>query len=297
MKTKEQVIENKKNNKATTDLKNELLKNSKEQFSKILIPLIKEVWQNEKVPSSWNRGSIKSLWKGKGDKECLKNHRGITISSAIGNIIEEIIDKRMAKIINFSPGQAGGVKGAATSDHLFLVRGLMATAITKKQNLFLTFFDVEKAYDRADINNMLHVMWNAGIKGKMWRILRDLNTNLKAVVKMRFGTSREISRVIGGKQGSRVFGRMFSKQMDILSDDFIENRNEKVKVSENLSIGCLEWVDDVLSCTTGMKNQITVLENVDDFARKSKLEWGETKSQVMQVGKKIKVPEKWKLGE
>ena len=63
-----EAIENKKNNK-DTDLKNELLKKSKEQFSKVLTPLIKEVWLREKVPSSWNRGSIQSLWKGKGDKE------------------------------------------------------------------------------------------------------------------------------------------------------------------------------------------------------------------------------------
>ena len=121
------MIENKKNNKATTDLKNELLKKSKEQFSKVLTPLIKEVWLREKVPSSWNRGSIKSLWKGKRDKECLKSHTGITISSAIGNIIEGITDKRMEKIIKSSPGRTGGIKGAATSDHLFLLRGLMTT--------------------------------------------------------------------------------------------------------------------------------------------------------------------------
>ena len=84
-------------------------------------------------------------------------------------------------------------------------------------------------------------------------------------------------------------------EMDTLSNNFIDKRNEKVKVNDEFSIGCLELIDDVLSCTIGMKDQISVLNIVDDFARKSKLEWGEAKSQVMQVGKKIKAPEKMEI--
>ena len=86
--------------------------------------------------------------------------------------------------------------------------------------------------------------------------------------------------------------------MDTLSDDFINNREEKVKINDSFSIGCLEWVDDVLSSTIGMKNQLSVLNVVDEFAKKNKLEWGEAKiSQLMQVGRKIKTPENWKLGD
>ena len=291
------IIENKKNNKASTDLKNELMKNSKDQFTKILMPLIKEVWLDEKIPKCWNKGSITSIWKGKGDKECLGNHRGITVSSAIGSIVEELIDKRVEKLINYSQGQAGGIKGAATADHLFLLRGMMTIAIKKRQNLFVTFFDVKKAYDQADVTNMLHIMWKSGVKGKIWRILKELSTNLTAEVKSRFGTSREITRYNGGKQGSRLMGRQFSKQMDTLSEDFIDKNKESVKICDNFSIGCLAWVDDILSCTIGIQNQNAVLDIVDDFACKNKLEWGEEKCQVMQIGKKVVAPNTWKLGE
>ena len=84
--------------------------------------------------------------------------------------------------------------------------------------------------------------------------------------------------------------------MDTLSEDFIKNREECVKINNDFSIGCLEWVDDVLSSTTGIKNQLSVLKIIDEFAIKNKLEWGENKCQVMQIGKKITVPEKWELG-
>ena len=94
----------------------------------------------------------------KGDRVCLSNHRGIIVSSAVGKMLEELIDRRMEKIFQYSNGQAGGIKGAATADHLFLLRGLMTMAVKEKTNLFLTYYDVEKAYDRADVNNMLYII-------------------------------------------------------------------------------------------------------------------------------------------
>ena len=292
-----EIIENKKNGKATTELKNEIMKNAKVNFTRILMPLINYIWENEVIPSQWNAGLITSIWKGRGDKESLDNHRGITVSSTIGNILEEAIDKRADKIVKFSPGQAGGMKGASTYDHLFLLRALMTIATNKNQNLFLTFFDVSKAYDNADVNNMLHVMWNAGIKGKLWRLLQAISNNQTAQIKTRHGLSKIIKRETGGKQGSRLTGKMFSKQMDGLSEEFIMEDEGNVHVNENLSIGCLEWVDDVLSCTIGIKNQRKVLLKVDEFAMINKLEWGEAKCQVMQIGRKTKVPDTWKFGD
>ena len=85
--------------------------------------------------------------------------------------------------------------------------------------------------------------------------------------------------------------------MDILSEDFIENPHRNFKLNNDFSIGCMEWVDDVLSVTTGTRNQISVLNSVDEFAKKSKLEWGASKCQVMQVGRKVMTPDEWQLGE
>ena len=292
-----EIIENKKNGKATTDIKNEMLKNAKEGFVNTITPLIKYIWKHEQIPRKWNMGHITSIWKGKGDKESLQNHRGITVSSSISNILEEVIDRRIGAIVEFSQGQAGGKKGASPVDHLFLLRGMMTTAIEKKQNLFLTFFDVSKAYDNADVTYMLHVIWEKGIRGKMWRILNNMSRNLTAMIKTRYGFSRIIKRENGGRQGSRLSGRLFAKQMDVLSESFIENDNLNYPVNEDFSIGCLEYVDDVMTCTLGKKKQDEALQRVDNFAQISKLEWGAEKCQVMQVGRKVKVPETWTLGQ
>ena len=84
--------------------------------------------------------------------------------------------------------------------------------------------------------------------------------------------------------------------MDILSETFIENNDLNVPISDDFSIGCAEYVDDVMTCTLGKDNQKKVLNRVDEFAKINKLEWGEEKCQVMQVGRKVKTPETWALG-
>ena len=69
-----EIINRKKNGKATTDLKNELLKGGNKNVTKILMPLIKSVWDTEEIPSVWNEGQISSVLKGKGDRGNLSNH-------------------------------------------------------------------------------------------------------------------------------------------------------------------------------------------------------------------------------
>ena len=66
--------------------------------------------------------------------------------------------------------------------------------------MYLTFYDVSKAYDNADNEDMLTILWEKGLRGKVWRILKDLSTNLKTTIKTRFGQTREIDMEIGGKQ-------------------------------------------------------------------------------------------------
>ena len=48
-----------------------------------------------------------------------------------------------------------------------------------------------------------------------------MNDKLKATVKTENGLTDEIDMYVGGRQGSRVTGRMFSKLMDLLSEEEI----------------------------------------------------------------------------
>ena len=51
----------------------------------------------------------------------------------------------------------------------------MTHAMKTQKNMFVTFYDVLKAYDRADVEDMLVTVWKSGLKGKLWRLMKCLN--------------------------------------------------------------------------------------------------------------------------
>ena len=292
----EEAIRKKKNNKSTTDWKNWLLKGGGIEMVRIIMPVVTAFWNEEVPPQIWNQGYITNVWKGKGDREKLENHRGITVSSSIGTIVEEIINERLLKIVKFTEAQAGGKKGASTTDHVFILRNVMDIAKNEGRHLIIAFFDVQKAFDKASMDDMLYVLHKNGFRGKIWRLTKALNKGLTARVKTKAGLSREIKRETGGKQGGKLMVPMFAKTMDTLAEDMQEDQSLGILI-RNHRLASLLFMDDALTFSEGSEQQIRALDAVCEFGKKHQIEWGEAKCNVMEVGTHKVTTKEWKLGE
>ena len=131
----------------------------------------------------------------------MENHRGITVGDPIGTIIEEVIDKTIEENVTFTQSQGGGKKGASLRDHVFILRSIIDIVIKQERSLFLTFYDVTKAHDNVDNQDLLVMIWEKGITGKTWRLLKSLCHDLTAKVRTRHGLTRSITIEIDGRQG------------------------------------------------------------------------------------------------
>ena len=290
-----EIIGEKKDKKATTDWKNVILKRGGEPMVDLIMPVIRAFWTEEEAPSQWNQGIITSLWKGKGDREVMGNQRGITVSSSIGTIAEEVINRRLIKTIEVSQAQAGGQKGASTTDHTFILRNLMEIAKKEGRHLIISFFDVKKAYDRANMEDMLYILHKGGFKGKIWRLTRTLNVGLTAKIKTKAGLTREIKRETGGKQGGKLMVPMFAKTMDTAAEEMREK--DLGIVIRDQKIPGLIFMDDLGTMAEGYEQQEKTLETVHDFGVKHKIEWGQDKCKVMELGTHREDRKGWKLGD
>ena len=257
--------------------------------------VVKAFWTEEVPPNKWNEGLITNIYKGKGDIELMDNQRGITVSSTIGTIPEEIINNRLTRTVKFTQAQAGGKKGGRTADQVFILKGIISIAKKLKRNIILTFYDVKKAYDRVDVEDMLHVAHMNGFTGKILRLAKSLNMDLTARVKTKAGISRLIKRIKGGKQGGKLIVPLFSKMMDSLGEDMLEEETLGV-IIECMRIAALLYVDDVVSVAEGYVQQENTLKAVDNFALKHKLEWSAPKCEVMEIGSHKEEKTNWKLG-
>ena len=88
----------------------------------------------------------------------MENQRGITVSSSIGTIAEEVLTRRLMQKVKFSQAQAGGKKGGSAIDRIFLLKSIISMSLKRGDQLIITFFDIKKAYDRADMNDMLLII-------------------------------------------------------------------------------------------------------------------------------------------
>ena len=92
--------------------------------------------------------SVSPLPFGKGDTESMANKRGITLASNIGKLFERILNNRLIATLKFTEGQAGGRKERSTVDQLYLLKSIIEQANRSKKKLYITFIDIEKAYDK-----------------------------------------------------------------------------------------------------------------------------------------------------
>ena len=292
----QEIINNKKNKKATTDWKNWLLKKGEIEMVRFIMPVIRAFWREEIPPYQWNEGLITNIWKGKGDRERLENHRGITVSSSIGLIAEEIINNRLLKTISFTQAQAGGRKGASPTNHIFILRNVMELAKAEGRNLIISFFDVQKAFDRANMNDMLYILHKNGLRGKIWRLCMSLNKGLTARIKTKAGLTRQINRETGGKQGGKLMVPMFSKTMDTLAEDLSMDTSLGINLSDS-SLPSLIFMDDVMSFAEGILQQNATLNAINEFAEKHHIKWGINKCKVLEIGTHGEGTNQWKLGD
>ncbi len=104
-------------------------------------PLLKfnHVLHSEKFPKEWSEGYICPIYKKKGDKTDPANHRGITISSCIGNVFTKIMNDRFMNFLEINKiitiKQIGFSPGKRTSNHVFVLKTLFDLAKQKQKTI------------------------------------------------------------------------------------------------------------------------------------------------------------------
>ena len=117
-----------KNGKACGEDKilNEMIKAFSETHMGVLTNIFNIVLQSGHMPHEWVIGSIKPIYKNKGDINDPDNYRGITLLSCFGKLFTSILNDRLTTYINLNEmmgeAQAGFRKGYSTTDQIFTLK-------------------------------------------------------------------------------------------------------------------------------------------------------------------------------
>jgi hypothetical protein len=92
-------------------------------------------------------------------------------------------------------------KDRRIEDHIFTLHGICSLAKSSKKPLYIAFLDLSKAFDRVWPEGLLAKLWESGIQGKPWRLIKEIYRNVKNKVVFNDYESDYFDQEYGVKQG------------------------------------------------------------------------------------------------
>ena len=150
-------------------------------------------------------GTIKPIYKNKGDIYEPKNYRPITIVSCLGKLFTSILNTRLN---NFSEeyrlikeNQFGIRQNYLTIDNIFTPFSFFQIIKLKKRKLFCAFIDSEKAFDKVWREGLSYKMMLNDINDKMYNVIINMYDSIKSCISYNNCISEYFDCTNGVRQG------------------------------------------------------------------------------------------------
>lgn len=192
----------------------------------ILMELYNKVWESGKLPQSWKEVVVIPIRKPGKDSTKPGNYRPIALISNICKIMEKMINERLIYYMEnkgyISKYQSGFRRGRNTMDPVLCLEHEIRKAQINKESVVAVFFDIEKAYDMMWGKGLLIRLCKVGIKGRMFRWIKDFL--LGRVIQVRIGNKYSGNYEIenGTPQGSIISPLLFSLMINEVFNE-VEN--------------------------------------------------------------------------
>ena len=167
------------------------------------------------IPVAWRQGIVTNLSK-PGDPTDCGNYRGITLLPVLDKLFMKIIANRLLNFVKVHDHQYGFVRNKGTTEALF---NLIATLEQQKLDhkaLYAFFLDIKKAFDTVDQNMLLIKLHRAGVRGKVWNVIKNCYEQARSCVTLEGFFSNFFDIKQGVAQGCPLSPVLFIIFMDDL---------------------------------------------------------------------------------
>ena len=243
--------------------------------------------RKEDFPTSWELGDLISFFKGKGDPYNMVFQRGISLTSCVLKILENVVGNRIEPIIrNKSTSlQGGGKKGESPEEYIFALQTVIDINKKAGRPTKIIITDVEKAFDQAWRIGVFKNLIKRGISGEILELVWKMNSNAKARIKENSINHSEIFEVEESiKQGGGLSAILYGQHIGAIVED-MEKEQLGPKVG-NIHVPALAWQDDVTLLPRDMDEEPIMIESFEKSTDKNRVKLAiEKKTKVLVVGK------------
>ena len=278
------------------NITNEMIMCVYQLYPSILLKLFNKVFIGNVHIPSWTKGMIVSLFKS-GAREDPGNYRGITLLSCIGKLFTVILNNRLKEfcIKNnvIKPNQLGFTAGNRTSDaHIILYNLIRKYCHKSNLRIFACFVDFSKAFDTVPRDILFEKLLKYNINGVFFNNIKKMYMGNKTSIKLGNKITESFDTNQGVRQGDILSPLLFNI---FLSDfnDYIENVEGKLQISDLKSINSLIWADDILLLSQSKEGLSQILDLLSNYCERNKLTLNKEKTKCMvfnKTGRVIRKP-------
>ncbi|MCG7879466.1 MAG: reverse transcriptase family protein [Candidatus Thiodiazotropha endolucinida] len=292
------AIKSLRNNKSPgiDNIVNEHLKTTVNIMLPIYVKLFNIIFDTGIIPECWTLGTIKPIYKDKGNIREPGNYRPITLLSCFGKVFTAIINNRLNKfsdkhgLIHWE--QAGFRKNFSTTDNLFVLKSLIDFVQSQKKKLYCCFIDFQQAFDTVWRAGLWRKLIQTGIMGKCFNLIFNMYKDIKSKVVTNEGSSSFFECNVGVRQGENLSPFLFSIYLNDLENFLRCNKASGVECEVNgedtliyLKLLILLYADDTVIFSDRKHELQTALNAFKTYCTKWKLKVNTTKTKIVTFSK------------
>ena len=224
--------------------------------------------------------------KGK-DIDKVENHRPITLLSCVAKLFTNILNRRLS---NWSESnnklietQFGFRPDHCTTDGSYLLNMMSQHALQMEQRLFVVFVDLSSAFSTVIHGYLWKKLMDAGVRGKILRIFRDMYSKIRFRVRDMCGTlGTEFEALVGVLQGEPWSPAAFAYYINDVEEAL---REDGAGLSwDMLLLLILAYADDMTFASLGAASMQSSLDRLQDYCDNWRLKVNPSKTRLMMIG-------------
>ena len=294
----EYVIKSLRNRKASGSdgIAGELIKYGGNGMIMMLKELFQLIWDSEYIPERWGEGMIISLFK-KGDREDPGNYRGITLLNVVGKLFNKVLNYRLLQWLEehnkLSESQAGFRFDRSCVDNIFILNEVIQGRLQEGKKTFCFFLDIKKAYDTVWRDGLWYKMWEMGIQGKLWRVIRNIYNVNSSCVFLNGCKSDYFDIYQGVAQGCTLSPTLFL----IFIDGLMKEIERTVPSLPSLEFNGLLFADDFVGLSDSEQGLQALIDVIFTYSKKWRFEANVAKCAVVVFRNEKKLDGTWTWGD
>ena len=293
-----EAIKSMKNHKAPGEdlITAELIKYGGNTLHTQIHMLIGQIWDEEKIPTEWNRAIITPIHK-KGSKLQCANYRGISLLNVTYKLLTKLISKRLEKYTESILGdyQCGFRQNRSTTDHIFTLRCILEKCHEYNIPIHQLYVDYKMAYDSIKRKFLYETLQEFGIPNKIIRLVHMTLNKSKSKIKIQGEYSREFEIRRGLRQGDslscilfnitleRVIRNIHINTRETITRYFLRDNEHQQTTGTiyNQPIQYLAYADDIALIGKSKKDITQSFIELEDASIKAGLEINTQKTKYM----------------